>query len=344
MLAFKKLKTKPFRFCYLCIMRKIIIAQSIIGLLLLTSCVPQRKLLESENRVSALNSKLSAIQVSIDSMQSEKQNLIGSNLTKEQNLETLRRDSIATHNALDMQIKAYENLSKVQQKIITNNESENAKMLMELNKRSEELKKKELDLANKEADFIEAQNKNKGLNMGLKDREQKITELENALKQKDSAVKALNTNITNALTGYNNIGLTVKEKDGKVYVSLEEKLLFKSGSYAIDEKGKKVLLTLAQALNENPDVTVMIEGHTDNVPLSGKGVIKDNWELSVLRATTIVKILVDEGNVNPKRVIASGRGEYLPLELGDSPDARQANRRTEIILTPKLSELLKALK
>ena len=309
----------------------------------LYACVPHRKLEESEGKVAALEAKLKNIEVSLNSLRSEKQKQIAANLDLSRHIEDLVKDSIATNKALDMQIKAYDKLTNVQEKTIANSEAENAKMLRELNKRSEELKKKELTLAEKEGQIIASQNKTKMLGNDLISREQKIKELEDALKRKDSAVKALNTNIAAALNSYKNLGLSVTEKDGKVYVSLEEKLLFKSGSYNIDEKGKTVLLTVAKALNEHPDVTIMIEGHTDNVPLSGKGVIKDNWDLSVMRATTIVKILVDEGKVNPNRILAAGRGEHMPINTANTKEARQMNRRTEIILTPKLSEILKSL-
>lgn len=315
----------------------------ILFLTTLVSCVPHRKLVDAESKIAALEAKLKGLENTLASVREQNALQIDKNLKLNRLIEDLRKDSIATHKALDMQISAYERLSNVQQKTIANSEAENAKMLAELNKRSEELKKKELALAEKESQVIAAQKKANNLTAGLKDREKKIKELENALAAKDSAVKNLNRKITDALTNYKGLGLSVTEKDGKVYVSLEEKLLFKSGSYSIGENGKKVLLTVAQALNSNPDVTIMIEGHTDDVPFKGTGVIKDNWDLSVMRATTIVKILVDEGKVDPKRIVAAGRGEHMPVEQGSSKEARQANRRTEIILTPKIQELLKSL-
>ncbi len=309
----------------------------------LLACVPQRKLEESEGRVAALEAKLKNLETSLNALRSEKQQQISNNLELSRRIEDLVKDSIMTHKALDMQIKAYDKLTSVQEKTIANTEAENIKMLSELNKRSEELRKKELALAEKEGQIIASQNKSNKLSGDLVQREKKIKELEDAIRHKDSAVKALNTSIAAALNSYKNLGLSVTEKDGKVYVSLEEKLLFKSGSYNIDEKGKAVLLTVAKALNENPDVTIMIEGHTDNVPFNGKGTLKDNWDLSVMRATTIVKILVDEGKVDPKRILAAGRGEHMPINTDNTSEGRQANRRTEIILTPQLSEILKSL-
>jgi chemotaxis protein MotB len=307
------------------------------------SCVPHRKLIDAESKISALEAKLKGLEQSMEALRAQKESEINKNINLSRRIEDLRKDSIATHKALNMQISAYDKLTDVQQKTIANSEAENAKMLRELNKRSEELRKKELALADKESQVIAAQKKANNLTAGLKAREKKIKELERALAAKDSAVKNLNKSITDALTNYKGLGLSVTQKDGKVYVSLEEKLLFKSGSYAIGDKGKKVLLSVAEALNSNPDVTIMIEGHTDDVPYKGSGVIKDNWDLSVLRATTIVKILVEEGKVDPKRILAAGRAEHMPIAEGKTKEARQANRRTEIILTPKIQELLKSL-
>lgn len=309
----------------------------------LVSCVPHRKLVDAESKIAGLEAKLKGLEQSMQALRLQKETEINKNLNLSRRIEDLRKDSIATHKALDMQVAAYDKLTQVQQMTIANGEAQNSKMLRELNKRSEELRKKELALAEKESQIIAAQTKANNLTTGLKDRERKIKELERALAAKDSAVKNLNKSITDALTNYKNLGLSVTQKDGKVYVSLEEKLLFKSGSYSIGENGKKVLLTVAEALNSNPDVTIMIEGHTDDVAFNGKGTIKDNWDLSVMRATTIVKILVDEGKVDPKRVLAAGRAEHMPLKAGKTAEARQANRRTEIILTPKIQDLLKSL-
>ncbi len=129
-------------------------------------------------------------------------------------------------------------------------------------------------------------------------------------------------------------------KDGKVYVSLDEKLLFKSGSYEIDANGRNALKKLAGVLEKNPGIQVMIEGHTDNVPYNpGSGQLRDNWDLSVKRATTVVRVLLEGSTINPRRLTAAGRSEYLPVDARNASDARQKNRRTEIVLTPDLSEL-----
>ena len=168
-------------------------------------------------------------------------------------------------------------------------------------------------------------------------------ELQQILDRKDSAVNALKNKVSNALLGFEGQGLTVEMKNGKVYVSLDEKLLFRSGSYQVDPKGKQALNQLGTVLERNPDVNIMIEGHTDDVPYRGGGALKDNWDLSVMRATSVLKILLDNSRIEPSRLTAAGRGEYQPVDPANTAGARSRNRRTEIILTPKLDELLRIL-
>jgi chemotaxis protein MotB len=148
--------------------------------------------------------------------------------------------------------------------------------------------------------------------------------------------------VSKALLSFNSSDLQVKLKDGKVYVSLSEQLLFKSGSSKVDPKGQEALKKLATVLQEQKDVNVVVEGHTDNVPMRATGGITDNWDLSALRATDIARLLTASG-VEPSRITASGRSQYVPVAPNDSPQNKAINRRTEIILTPKLDELFKIL-
>ena len=177
----------------------------------------------------------------------------------------------------------------------------------------------------------------------LNDKELKLNELQNILAQKDAEVKALRAKVSNALKGFEGKGLVIYEKNGKVYVSLDEKLLFASGSWEIDKNGKEALQELGKVLAGDQDINIVIEGHTDNVPFKGTGNIKDNWDLSVMRATAVVKELLRNKEINPQRISASGRGEYIPVDNEDTREARAKNRRTEIILTPKLDELFKII-
>jgi chemotaxis protein MotB len=177
----------------------------------------------------------------------------------------------------------------------------------------------------------------------LEEKESKLEELQSILDQKDAEVKALKNKVADALKGFEDKGLTICEKNGKVYVSLDEKLLFASGSWDIDNNGKSALTELGKVLSNDHDINVVIEGHTDNVPYRGSGNVKDNWDLSVMRATAVVKELLKNKEVNPQRISASGRSEYISVDKEDSREARAKNRRTEIILTPKLDELFKII-
>lgn len=184
---------------------------------------------------------------------------------------------------------------------------------------------------------------NDSLSTSLEEREKKVVELEQVLANKDKAVQELKSRISNALLNFKENDLTVQVKNGKVYVSLAEQLLFGSGSIDVDQKGVGALQQLAKALKDQKDINIMVEGHTDNVPISKKSAyMQDNWDLSVMRATSITKILVN-GGVSSKQLVAAGKGEFSPLVGNDTPQNKQKNRRTEIIITPDLDELFKIL-
>ena len=175
------------------------------------------------------------------------------------------------------------------------------------------------------------------------DQQKKIQELEKVLKEKEKAVNDIRNKVSQALLNFKENDLTIDIKNGKVYVSLAEQLLFGSGSIEVDKKGVDALKQLATVLRNNPEINIMVEGHTDNVPISRKSqYMQNNWDLSVLRATSIVDILTEAG-VEPSKITAAGKGEYLPLNPNDSPEGKQKNRRTEIILTPELDELFQIL-
>jgi chemotaxis protein MotB len=178
----------------------------------------------------------------------------------------------------------------------------------------------------------------------LAQKAQRLKDLEEALAQKDRDVQNLKNKLLEALKGFKDSGLTVEIKNGKVYVSMSEKLLFASGSTEVDQKGKDALVELARVLEKEKEINVMVEGHTDNVPLKGTGCNKDNWDLSVARANAITKIILGSAKIEPSRITSAGRGEFFPLVPNDTPENRAKNRRTEIILTPNLDALLEIMK
>ena len=175
----------------------------------------------------------------------------------------------------------------------------------------------------------------------LQEQQQKLQQLQNLLDQQKQKAAELKKKMTDALVGFSANDLTVTQKNGKVYVSLSENLLFPSGSAVVNPQGKEALGKLADVLNANPDISVDIEGHTDSIPIRKK--YEDNWALSTARATSIVRILVNDYKVDPVRVIASGHSQYDPVDTNSTEEGRARNRRTEIILSPKLDELYKLL-
>jgi chemotaxis protein MotB len=178
----------------------------------------------------------------------------------------------------------------------------------------------------------------------LDEREKRIKDLENLISKKDDAVRALKKKISDALVGFNSSELTVTQKDGKVYVSLSDKLLFKTGSFDVDQKGKQAIVKLSEVLNRQTEIGIVVEGHTDNKQyINPKGEIKNNWDLSVMRATAVAGIMINDGKVEAKRVTPSGHAEFFPIESNETPEGRAKNRRIEIVLSPDLKEIFDIL-
>ncbi len=182
------------------------------------------------------------------------------------------------------------------------------------------------------------------LSEDLKKREQRLKEVEEILRKRDEATNQLKAKLQEALLGFTKNGLTVEIKNGKVYVSLTDKLLFPSGSIIIDEKGKQALTQLAAVLKQQPEINIAVEGHTDSQKINNLGQIKDNWDLSVLRSTSVVRFLTEEQKIESVRMTATGKGEFQPLNPNTSAENRSKNRRIEIVLSPKLDELYDLIK
>ena len=181
------------------------------------------------------------------------------------------------------------------------------------------------------------------LQKDLEERSQRVEELEGIISAKDAQMTALKDAISAALTNFEGNGLTVEQRDGKVYVSMENKLLFESGSWAVNTRGREAVVQLGKVLAENPEIAVLIEGHTDTIAYSGNGNIKNNWDLSTKRATSIVSILTENHKILKENLTAAGRGEFSPIVSNSTSKGRSKNRRIEVILTPKLDEISKLL-
>jgi chemotaxis protein MotB len=316
----------------------------------IVSCVPQRKLEEEQAKRKSCETELEALKAGsrdIDTKLTEANKTLADN---QKAIMGLQKDTSILGTSYRSLTAKYDKLNQINEqlldkynRLLEGNLADTKKLSGELQLTQEQLLKKEDELRRLAAE-LEAKKKNLDeLNAELQKREARVKELEDILKKKDEAGNELRKKLSDALLGFEGKGLTITQKNGKVYVSMDESLLFASGSTAVEAKGAEALKKVAKVLEQNTDINVMIEGHTDDVPMVGKGEIKDNWDLSVMRATSIVKIITKNSSVDPKRLTASGRGEYFPIDPGKTTESRKKNRRTEIILTPKLDELLKVL-
>lgn len=316
----------------------------------LFSCVPQKKLEEEQSKRKSCETELANLKSTSQTCETER-NEIKSQLTETRKyMNSLKNDTTLMGAECRKLSEKYEDLNSVNEKLLNkynrmleSNVADTKKIAGELQSTQDELIKKQDELRALEKQLTIRESNLNELKNELQKREARVAELEGILKSKDQAVADLKTKVSDALLGFENKGLTVTQKNGKVYVSLEESLLFASGSTKVEAKGVEALKKLAKVLEQEQDINVLVEGHTDDVPMKGTGDIKDNWDLSVMRATSIVKIITGNSKINPVRITAAGRGEYFPIEQAKTAEARKKNRRTEIILVPKLDELLKVL-
>ena len=311
--------------------------------LMLFACVPARQYEEVKDKYQKCDDELTALKASVKDIEEQNKELTALVDQLKNHKATLEKDTSVLGKSLRIKEQQYDKINRLNDEIQRKLEELKKGNELEAQKLSGELLKTQADLQKKE-DALKALEAELNLkSMQLKDREAKVKELEQILANKDKAVRELKEKVQQALLGFENNGLTIEQKNGKVYVSLEESLLFASGSYTVNSKGTDVLKKLAKVLEQNTDINVMVEGHTDNVPYKGSGDLKDNWDLSVKRATSVVKIITSNSSVKPERLIAAGRSEYVPLDNSNTAESRKKNRRTEIILTPKIDELLKIL-
>ena len=224
---------------------------------------------------------------------------------------------------------SYDALEQNSTKAIAENSRKNRELLAQLEAKEQALASESMRLNTLEKE--------------LEARSNRIVELERVIAMKDKAMTNLKNAITKALTDFEGKGLTIEQLDGKVYVSMENKLLFRSGSWAVGSQGRQAVEQLGKVLADNPDIAILIEGHTDNVPYKGNSQLSGNWDLSTKRATAIVNILRENLNIYPENLTAAGRGEYAPIASNDTAEGKAKNRRIEVVLTPKLDELSRLL-
>lgn len=310
--------------------RKIVLAASVATLL--SSCVSKKLYNELENQYADLkkehrqasdeNEALTLAKNQLELSQSQLQAELAK--TKAER-DKLQNDYDAASNNLKTLQASYAALEKNSDAALQSNMKKNRELLAELDAKEKALAA-EQDRLNK-------------LQNDLRERSQRVDELEGKIAAQQEQMNRLRETLSKALFSFEGKGLTVEQKNGKVYVSMENKLLFSSGSWAVGAEGRRAVVEVGKVLAENPDISVLIEGHTDNVPYNASGPISDNWDLSTKRATAIVGILAENKAINKENLTAAGRGEFAPLAGNDTAEGRAKNRRIEIILTPKLDEI-----
>jgi chemotaxis protein MotB len=304
-------------------------------LALASACVSSKKFkaLEAQQKICAeelekfkqsnqdYEAKVKDLQATVEALKKETSTLKSDTTKLGTTVRTLSRE-------LSKSMKELDELTKTFDKYKTTGAKEASALQKQLEQKNIELQKKSEELVSLEAELKTKQKL-------LEEREQRVNELEELLKRQEDALKALKKKVTDALIGFENQGLKVEQKNGKIYVSMEAKLLFKSGSIVVESEGKSALLQIGKALENESDLEIVVEGHTDTDKLSSAAIPRNNWELSVLRATSVVDILLANSKMNPTRIVAAGRSEFQPVDPAD----KAKNRRIEIIISPDLDEL-----
>ena len=274
----------------------------------------------------------------------------GTIISLKSQISEMRNDSVQNGIALTTLQSKYDALSDAYDLLMSKNSrymadkaKETKKLLEQLEQAQSELFAKEDELNKLSASLDAKEDELKLAQEELDARSARVTELETIINKKDSIVTALKYSISKALIGLEGEGLTVVQKNGKVYISLEEDLLFASGKYEVNSGGVSALSKLATALASQKDLEILVEGHTDSIPLSGRGLVKDNWDLSVMRATNVVKVLLKTPSLDPLQLTAAGRAEFVPIATNKTKEGRSANRRIEMILSPNLDDLFELL-
>lgn len=308
-------------------------------LVLATSCVSKKIYTDLENKYTDLKKENRVISDENEELHKVNAEFEAENKSLSAALEQLKSDNTklqtdctATANNLKSLQDSYAALEKNSSNALETNMAKNRELLAQLDA--------------KEKSLATEQNRLNTLKNELESNTKRLNELESLIAAKDASMRKLKETLSKALNAFEGKGLTVEQKNGKVYVSMENKLLFQTGSWAVGSEGRKAVVEVGKVLAQNPDITVLIEGHTDNDKILGNigGGIESNWDLSTKRATAIVNILAENASIQKKNLTAAGRGEFAPIMSNETNEGKAKNRRIEIILTPKLDEISKMLK
>jgi chemotaxis protein MotB len=317
-----------------------LIAPAVLLTALFTACVPARKYEEADARAKAMQAETDAANAKARDAETALTEMSGRTAELEKRTSELQRDTTVMGTSLRNMTRQYDKINELNDQLLlkynallAGTSGENRKLLTDVEALRLELLNKEDSLNALGTSLAEKQ-------AALAEREAKLAELQAELAAKDAAMKSLKDRVSAALTGFEGKGLTVEQRNGRIYVSMDNKLLFPSGSAVVDAKGREAITKLAQAIQDEKDLNIMVEGHTDTDKVQPGSAYKDNWDLSVMRATSVVRILRESSRIDPVRITAAGRGEYVPVDPAD----KAKNRRIEVILSPDLKELYKLVK
>lgn len=303
--------------------------------LIATSCVPVNKYNELVEKEKVCAEELNKYKTNALNFEAEAADLRSKHSILTEQVKQLKADTSklgfdyrTIYAKYDRLAKINESLETTYDKLRLSGAQESATLHADLQAKQIELQKKEDALLQLEKELMVKQTM-------LREREQRVNELEKIIREQDEAVQLLKSKVANALKGFENKGLTVIEKNGKIYVSLEAKLLFSSGSTSVETEGQEALVNLAKVLETEKELEIIVEGHTDTDKMAGSKHPKNNWELSVLRSTSVIEIMLANSDIDPTQLMAAGRSEFIPVDAED----KAKNRRIEIIISPNLNEL-----
>lgn len=308
----------------------------IMGIALIFSCVPKKDLVNLQNRYDNLQSqndllikKLKTCEESKSGLSSTLDDTQNELIALKEDFQLLTSDYNSQTEKLNTLKDSYEALEKNSSELLSENIERNRELLKQLEEKEKALSEERKRLESLEND--------------LEKRSYRIEQLESLIASNEAKLNTLKDKLSDALVDFEGRGLSVEQRNGKVYVSMENKLLFASGSWNVGTEGKKAIKELGIVLAQNPDISILIEGHTDNVPYNGNGPLKDNWDLSTKRATEVLKLLLNNNNIDPQNLTAAGKGEHVPVAENSTTQGKAKNRRIEVVLEPQLDEINKLL-
>lgn len=308
----------------------------VLTVVVLASCVPNRKFMDVSQKQEVAERENEELRLENEKLTTDVNEFNTKYSVAERKIDALQSDTAVLGNSLRILRKQYDKINALNNELLSKTSSLREGTEAEKRTLMAELEATRLSLQEKEDVLNQLETSLNGKEEQLMEREAKLEELKSKINEQDSVMTALRASVANALTGFEGNGLTIEKRNGRIYVSMEAKLLFATGETAVDKKGQEVIIDLARVLGDRDDLNIIVEGHTDADEFQRSTYPRNNWDLSVLRATSVVSIMLANSEMNPEGVMAAGRSQYQPVD----PAVKAKNRRIEIILAPKLDELL----